>query len=121
MLLGLASLVHIVMTTLRRRQRELATLRTLGLTPRQTVGCIVWQAVTVSAIGLVVGVPLGLIAGRYAWWAVADPIGVVTDINRPWLGATLVCAGALAAAVVLAAPTARATSRRTPAIALRAE
>ena len=70
--LGLGSLAHVLATTLGRRRHELATLRSLGLTPRQMVGCIVWQAVTIAAAGLVIGVSLGLIAGRAAWWAVAD-------------------------------------------------
>ena len=89
--LGLASLAHVLATTLGRRRHELATLRSLGLTPRQTVGCIVWQAVTIAAAGLLIGIPLGLIAGRAAWWAIADPIGVSTDASRPLIGVIAVC------------------------------
>jgi hypothetical protein len=81
--LGIASLVHVLVATVWRRRRELATLRTLGITPRQTLGCIVWQAATITVVGLAVGVPLGLIAGDTAWFAVSDPIGVATDIDRP--------------------------------------
>jgi putative ABC transport system permease protein len=119
--LGLGSLAHVLATTLGRRRHELATLRSLGLTPRQTVGCIVWQAVTIAAVGLALGVPLGLIAGRAAWWAVANPIGVRTDFSRPVTGVIAVCAGALIAATLLAIPLGRQANRRPSARAFRVE
>ena len=119
--LGVASLLHTLVTTLRRRRRGLATLRGLGFTRRQTVGCIVWQALTIGLTGLVVGIPFGLVAGRVAWWAVADPIGVVTSISRPWMGVVAVTGGALGAAVLLASSLAAATGRLSPAAALRSE
>jgi putative ABC transport system permease protein len=119
--LGLGSLVHVLATTLGRRRHELATLRSLGLTPRQTVGCIVWQAVTIAAAGLAIGIPLGLFAGRAAWWAVADPIGVRTDASKPVVGVITVCAGALLAATLLAIPVGRQANRRSSAGALRVE
>ena len=61
--LGIASLIHVLVTTVWRRRGELATLRTLGITPRQVLGCIVWQATTITVVGLVVGIPLGLDRG----------------------------------------------------------
>jgi putative ABC transport system permease protein len=96
-LLGIASLAHVLLTTRARRRAELATLRSMGLTPRQTVACIVWQAVTITLVGIAIGVPLGMIAGDTAWFAVADPIGVAADASKP-VGAF--CATALAALVV---------------------
>jgi hypothetical protein len=119
--LGLASLAHILVTTLRRRRQELATLRSMGFTPRQTVGCIVWQAITIGAVGLIIGVPLGLVAGRAAWTLVADPIGVITSIRRPWFGVVVVCLGAIAAAALLATLVGLATIRRAPARALHVD
>ena len=102
-----------LLTTLGRRQRELATLRSLGLTPRQTLWCIVWQAATIALVGLLIGVPLGLIAGDAAWFAVADPIGVATDTNRPLLVyAATACLALLAAVVVALLPGWRAARLR---------
>ena len=119
--LGLGSLAHVLATTLGRRRHELATLRSLGLTPRQKVGCIVWQAVTIAAAGLLIGIPIGLIAGRAAWWAVADPIGVRTDASRPLIGVIAVCVAALLAAL-LAIPLGRRANLTAPAArALRVE
>lgn len=119
--LGLASLAHMLVSTLGRRRHELATLRCLGLTPRQTTACLTGQAVTIVVAGLVLGVPLGLTAGRAAWWAVADSIGVRTDAALPVLGVVAVCVGVLVAATLVSIPVGRQANRRTPAEALHVE
>jgi putative ABC transport system permease protein len=119
--LGLASLTHALATTVGRRRHDLATLRSLGLTPRQTTACVVWQAVTIGVVGLVFGVPLGLIAGRGAWWATADQIGVRTDISRPIGALVLICVGTIVGAAVLASAVAWRSARIKPADALRTE
>ncbi len=119
--LGIASLAHLLGATSARRRGELATLRSLGLTPRQTLACLVWQALTVTVVGLIIGVPLGIVAGKAAWSAVAGPVGVATDVDRPLLvlGITGLVALAVAALVALV-PGWRAGLAR-PAQALRAE
>lgn len=120
-LLGIASLVHVLVTTVWRRGGELATLRSLGMTPRQTQGCIVWQATTIAALGLVVGVPLGLIAGDAAWFAITDPIGVATDTDRPvLLYVATGCSALLVAGIAALAPGRRA-GRLRPADGLRGD
>jgi predicted lysophospholipase L1 biosynthesis ABC-type transport system permease subunit len=119
--LGLASLAHVLSTTVRRRRGELATLRCLGLTPRQIAGCIVWQSVTIGALALAIGTPLGLIAGRAAWWAATDPIGVGPDIVRPFVELTALCAGTLVVVTLLATPLGWRAGRAVPARALRTE
>jgi putative ABC transport system permease protein len=119
--LGLASLTHGLTATRRRRRHDLATMRSLGLSPSQTVSCIAWQALTIGVVGLIVGIPIGLIAGRVAWWAVADPIGVRADANRPGIGLIVVSVAALVSAALLAIPTGWQASRATPAQGLRAE
>src|SRR5262249_10490469 len=50
--LALAALVNVLVTTVRRRRRELATLRSIGLTPNQTSACVVWQGVSISVVAL---------------------------------------------------------------------
>jgi ABC-type lipoprotein release transport system permease subunit len=120
-LLGLASLAHVLSTTARRRRRDLATLRCLGLTPRQSAACVFWQSLTIGAVGLALGIPLGLIAGRIAWWAVTDPIGVSPDLDRPFASVIILCIGTLIGAMLLATPVAWRAGRAAPARALRAE
>jgi hypothetical protein len=121
MALGVASIVHILATTMRRRRHELATLRGLGFTRAQVARCLVAQAVAVGVVGLVVGVPLGFIAGRATWTAVSDSIGVTPGVVSPWLGIGLVCAGALVVAALVGVPFGRWAARLTPAAALRTE
>jgi hypothetical protein len=56
----------------RRRRRELAVLRTLGLTGRQTRLVVMTQASVLALVGLALGIPLGLAVGRAIWRVVAD-------------------------------------------------
>lgn len=120
-MLGLASLGHVLITTIWRRRAELATLRSLGLTSRQTVLCIVCQAMTIILVGLGIGIPLGIAAGNAAWFGVADPIGIATDATRSLLALGVVTLAALVvAALVALLPGWRATRLR-PAEALRME
>jgi hypothetical protein len=120
-LLGLASLAHALGTTVRRRRHDLATLRCLGLTARQTAACIVWQSVTIGLLALAIGTPLGMIAGRAAWWAATNPIGVSPDVSRPITELLELCAATLVAVTLLATPLAWQAGRAAPAQALRTE
>ena len=70
--LGLGAVAHALMTVSRRRAKELAVLRAVGLSPRQAAACVGWQAVVVAAIALLIGIPVGLAIGREAWRRVAD-------------------------------------------------
>ena len=61
--LGLIAVGHALVTAVRRRRREFAVLKTLGFDRRQVRATVGWQATTLAVIGLVPGVPLGLLAG----------------------------------------------------------
>jgi hypothetical protein len=119
--LGVASLGHVLLTTVWRRRGELATLRSLGFTGLQTFRCLVWQAMTIALVGVVIGVPLGLVAGRAAWFAVTDPIGVATDPSRPLLFILAVGLGAVVVAALVALVPGWRAARLRPAEALRSE
>jgi hypothetical protein len=71
-LLGLGALGHALALAVRRRSAELAVLRALGMTPRQTRGAIGVQSLVVAAIGVVFGIPLGIAVGRTVWRAATD-------------------------------------------------
>jgi hypothetical protein len=78
--LGVAALVSLsaaVAASARRRRRELAVLRALGLTRRQLRSIITWQTLTLLLVAVVVGLPLGIIAGRWTWAGFATSLGVV--------------------------------------------
>jgi ABC-type antimicrobial peptide transport system permease subunit len=74
-----ATLVHVLITSVRRRRRDLAILQTLGFRRRQVAATIAWQALTLAWISLLIGVPLGILLGRLGWAAFAYRLGVVSE------------------------------------------
>jgi FtsX-like permease family len=71
-LLAVGAVGQALTMAVRRRRRELAVLRTLGLTGRQTRLVVVTQASVLAVIGLALGIPLGLAVGRELWRVVAN-------------------------------------------------
>ena len=110
-----------LVTTVRRRRRALAVLKTLGFDRRQVRATVAWQATTVVAVGLLVGIPLGLVAGRLVWGAVAHQLGVSGDPSWPVLGIVLLVPAALLLVNLVAALPARRAAHTLPAVVLRSE
>lgn len=119
--LGVVTLGHLLATSVRRRRRDLAVLRAIGFNRGQIWATVAWQATTVVTAALVVGLPLGVGAGRWAWRVVADGIGTPASPVTPVLAVVLAAPLALLAANLVAALPARAAARIRPALALRAE
>jgi predicted lysophospholipase L1 biosynthesis ABC-type transport system permease subunit len=120
-LLAAVAAVHALVSTTRRRRYDLAVLRVLGFVGGQVRSTVRWQALTVAAVGLVVGVPAGVIAGRRIWSALAGAIGVVDDWSFPWLTVVVAVPVTVGVAVLLAIPPGRAAARVSPGRVLRAE
>jgi FtsX-like permease family len=116
-----AALAHALVTSVRRRRRDLAILKTLGFTRPQVILAVAWQATTVAAIGLLIGLPLGLGIGRFAWNVFADDLGVAPEAVTPVGLTVLVIPAAIVLANVIAALPARTAARTQPALVLRAE
>ena len=101
-LLAVATLVHLLVTSIRRRRRDLAVLKTLGFTPAQMRQAVAWQATTIATVAFVLGLPIGTIIGRWIWLAFARQLGVLAAPAVPaisWIGlilATLVVANLVA-------------------------
>ena len=53
-----------VTLSVRDRRRELAVLRALGFAGRDVRGSVHWQGMTLVAVGVVLGIPLGVVGGR---------------------------------------------------------
>jgi ABC-type antimicrobial peptide transport system permease subunit len=68
-LLAVAAIGYALSLAVRRRRHELAVLRALGLTRRQSRLVMVTQATVLAVIGLAFGIPLGVAAGRTLWRA----------------------------------------------------
>ena len=120
-LLATATVAHALVTTVRRRRNELAVLRSLGFTRRQTRLAIAWQATLIAVAGLIVGVPLGIVFGRLVWRWLADNFPVVYVPPLAVVAVLLVIPAAVLLANVLAALPARSAARIRPAEALRTE
>jgi ABC-type lipoprotein release transport system permease subunit len=75
-LLALAALVHALVTTVRRQRGDLAVLRALGFRRRQLGTTVSWYSSALVAPALVIGLPLGIVIGRWGWRVLAGNLGV---------------------------------------------
>jgi hypothetical protein len=119
--LAVATMTHVLLTSTRRRRRDLAMLKALGLVRRQVLGVVEWQAVTLAATALLFGVPLGLLAGRWAWVLFADEAGVSPGTSIPVPIVLAVIPVTLALAALIASGPGWTAARVRLAVALRAE
>ncbi len=110
-----------LIASVRRRRRDLALLKTLGFTKRQLAATTAWQASTAAIVGTIVGVPLGILLGRWLWTLFAHGIHAVPDPTVPTISVTLVALGALILANVIALFPGRIAARTRVALLLRSE
>jgi hypothetical protein len=108
-------------SSVRRRRRDLALLKTLGFTHRQLASAVAWQATTTALIGVVVGLPLGVVIGRQLWTLFARSIYAVPDPTVPVLSVLLVGVGTVVFANLVAVLPGRTAARTPAALALRSE
>jgi hypothetical protein len=120
-LLAVAALSFVLVTSSRSRRRELAVLRAMGLGVRASSLMVYWQATAIAVVGLVVGVPLGIVVGRWGWSQVAARVPLVDVAPLALVVVGLSVPVALALANAVATVPARALSSMRPAEALRAE
>jgi hypothetical protein len=116
-----AALGLTLIASVRRRRRDLALLKTLGFTRRQLAATIAWQSTVVAVVGLVIGVPLGIAAGRWLWIGFAHELSAVPDPVIPAAPVALAVLAALVLANLVAALPGRAAARTPAALLLRAE
>ncbi|MDQ4096800.1 MAG: FtsX-like permease family protein, partial [Actinomycetota bacterium] len=90
-----ATLVHTLVSAVRRRRHDFAILKTLGFLRRQVSSTVVWQATTLTLVALGLGVPLGAAAGRWSWELFADQLGIVPEPTVPVLTVLLIIPTAL--------------------------
>lgn len=107
--------------SVRRRRRDLALLKTLGFTPRQLATAVAWQASVAATVGIIIGLPAGIVFGRWLWTLFARVIYAVPQPSVPVLEIVLVGLGALVLANVVAAIPGRIAARTSTAHILRAE
>ena len=101
--LALLTIAHLLVTSVRRRRRDFAIMRALGCTRGQIRRTATWQAVTLTACALVVGVPVGAMCGRVAWQIFARTIGTLPVPELPFRQFAVLITIALGLAVAIAA------------------
>ncbi len=92
------TMVHALIVSIQRRRRDLAVLRALGADGRWIERALHWQASVLIAAPLILGVPIGLIAGAGVFRAFANRIGALPDPVVPVALVAAVMAGFLAVA-----------------------
>jgi predicted lysophospholipase L1 biosynthesis ABC-type transport system permease subunit len=110
-----------LLASVRQRRRQLAVLKALGLSRRQLREIVAWQASVILVVAALIGVPLGVAAGRWAWASFVGSVGAVPVSVVPVTALILGVAALLAAGNLLAAIPAAIAARTAPAAALRAE
>lgn len=120
-LLAVATVAHALVTTVRRRRHDLAVLRSIGFTKRDARIAIAWQSTLIAIVGIVVGVPLGIVTGRLIWKQLAESFPVAYVPPLTLLGVLLVVPVAILIANLVAAGPAHAATRIRPATVLRTE
>ena len=70
--LALIVVANVLVSAVRRRRREFAVLKAIGFDRGQVRATVAYHASTLALVGLVIGVPLGVLVGRVAWTIVAE-------------------------------------------------
>ena len=118
-LFGAATLVHLLVVSVSRRRREVGLLKVLGFVNRQIASSVAWQATTLAVVGIVIGVPLGIVTGGAVWRTFAANLGAVPVSVVPiWLIVGL-ASGVIVAANLLAIAPALTAARTKPGQLLR--
>ena len=120
-LLGLATIGNSLFTSVRRRRRDLAILKAIGFGPRQVAAVVGWQATTFAAVSLIVGIPIGIIAGGWAWTVVASSIGSSSPPQIPALVIALMVPATIVFCNLIAAAPGWAAARIPPAVVMRSD
>ncbi len=119
--LALLTVGHVMLTSLRSRRRDLAILRSLGADHSWITRAVQWQATVLTALPVMIGVPLGIVVGRLIFVGFADSMGAVDDAAIPALTIGVGAVAVVAVANGLAALVSRQTRRREPAVLLQGE
>jgi hypothetical protein len=123
--LALATLLHVLITSIRRRRRDVAILVALGFTRRQIFAqvsaTVAWQASVIALASLVVGLPLGIAGGRWLSARFADDLGAVRDVVVPVGTLAVIVVASIVLANLVAFVPGRLAARTQPAVVLRSE
>ena len=115
------TVLHAMVVAVRRRRRDVAILQALGSTAGTVTAIGIWQGVTIGLAGLVPGVPLGVVAGRWLWTWLANEFGTLAEPVVPLGGVLWLVVAVLALAAVAGFVPIRRGLRHRPGQVLRSE
>jgi ABC-type lipoprotein release transport system permease subunit len=118
-LMAAAAVAHTLITSVRRHRRDLAILKVLGFGRRQVSAVVAWQATVIALVATVVGLPVGMVVGRWLWRLFADRLGVPPEPVTPLVAVIVVAPAAVLLANAVAAVPAWWAGRTQPAAVLR--
>jgi ABC-type lipoprotein release transport system permease subunit len=118
---GVAVLGQFIVVSGRRRRRDFAILKALGLFRRQVSAITAWQVSTLAGLALLAGLPLGVAVGRWSWALFGRGLGVPDVALTPIWPLLLMVPAVIVIANAVAFWPGRATARLNPADVLRAE
>ena len=118
---AMAALALTLVASVRQRRRDLALLKTIGFVRRQLAAAVAWQATTAAVVGIVVGIPLGIVVGRWLWDLFAEQINAVPYPTVSVPSVVLVALGTVLLANLVATLPARSAARTPTAMMLRTE
>ncbi len=119
--LGLAVVAQFAVTSSRRRRRDFAVLRAIGLLRRQLNAVTAWQITTLTGLALLAALPIGVAAGRGAWMLFADEVGLSAGAITPLPLILAMIPATILAANAITLPPGRRCARLNPAAVLRSE
>jgi predicted lysophospholipase L1 biosynthesis ABC-type transport system permease subunit len=123
-MLTAAAVVALALTlaaSVRRRSRDFALLKTLGLVRSQLIAVVIWQASIPVAIGTAAGIPLGIAVGRFLWTRFASELYVVPQPAISMLTVAVIAISTLALAILTAIVPGWRAAQTSIATVLRAE
>jgi FtsX-like permease family len=109
---GVATLLHLLVVSVVRRRREMGLLKALGFVNVQVGATVLWQATTVALVGIVIGIPLGIVIGRAVWNAFATNLGAVPVAAVPTLAIAVLAIAVFVVANALAVLPALTSARK---------
>ena len=118
---GTAVLGQFIVVSGRRRRRDFAILKALGLLRRQVSTITAWQVSTLTGLALLAGLPLGVAAGRWSWALFAHDLGIPAGAVTPLPLVLLTVPAVILIANTVAFWPGRTAARLKPAEILRAE
>ncbi|MFY9585899.1 MAG: FtsX-like permease family protein, partial [Actinomycetota bacterium] len=119
--LAATTIAHALVTSVRRRRRDLAVLKTLGFIRGQVSATVAWQASTLAVVASIIGLAAGIAGGRWLWIVYATRLGVRPEPVIPAIILVAIIPGAVFLSNMIAALPARAAARTAPALILRTE